>query len=129
MLYDHIDTIYQFIKSFLDKKKPIFEGYGAFKPQFYIVKLGFTGLYIFFLIFRQKHRLWLLVRIASPRRGGSNDYLHCEAVLTSTHNLCFEQKYEKISEFLSENFQFLEVKFSICLNRRVFVMHVWWGIV
>ena len=45
-----------------------------------------------------------------------------EAVLTSTHNLCFEQKYEKISEFLFEKFQFLEVKFSIYLNRRVFVM-------
>ena len=30
-----------------------------------------------------------------------------EAVLTSTHNLCFEQKYEKILEFLSENFHFL----------------------
>ena len=44
-----------------------------------------------------------------------------EAVLTSTHNLCFEQKYEK-SQFLSENFQFLEVKFSINLNRRVFVI-------
>ena len=29
----------------------------------------------------------------------------------------------KISEFfLSENFQFLEVKFSIYLNRRVFIM-------
>ena len=41
----------------------------------------------------------------------------------STHNLCFEQKYEKISEFLSENFQFLVVKFSIYLNRRVFIMY------
>ena len=29
-----------------------------------------------------------------------------EAVLMSTHNLCLEQKYDKISEFLSENFQF-----------------------
>ena len=29
---------------------------------------------------------------------------------------------KKISEFLSENFQFLVVKFSIYLNRRVFVM-------
>ena len=28
----------------------------------------------------------------------------------------------KISEFLSENFQFLIVKFSIYFNRRVFVM-------
>ena len=45
-----------------------------------------------------------------------------EAVLTSTHNLCFEQKYEKYWSFLSENFQFLEVNFSMYLNRRVFVM-------
>ena len=33
-----------------------------------------------------------------PRRGGSNEYpqsMFAEAVLTSTHNLCFEQKYEK----------------------------------
>ena len=41
----------------------------------------------------------------------------------STHSLCLEQKCEKYqSFFLSENFQFLEVKFSIYLNRRVFVM-------
>ena len=39
-----------------------------FKPHFYIVKLGFTGLYIIFLISAQKHRLWVLVRTASPRR-------------------------------------------------------------
>ena len=44
------------------------------------------------------------------------------AVLASTHNLCFVQKYEKYQSFLFENFQFLEVKFSIPLNRRVFVM-------
>ena len=31
-------------------------------------------------------------------------------------------KYIRV--FLSENFQFLEVKFSIYLNRRVFVMRV-----
>ena len=29
---------------------------------------------------------------------------------------------KKIFEFLSDSFQFLEVKFSIYLNRRVFVM-------
>ena len=29
---------------------------------------------------------------------------------------------KNIKRFLSENFQFLEVKFSIYLNRRVFVM-------
>ena len=41
----------------------------------------------------------------------------------NTHNICFEQKLEKISEFLSEIFQFLEVEFSIFLNRLVFVMY------
>ena len=40
----------------------------------------------------------------------------------STHNICFQQKYEKYQEFLSENFQFFGVKFSIYLNRCVFVM-------
>ena len=40
------------------------------KSHFYIVKLGFTGVYIIFLISAQKRRLWVLVR-------------------TSTHNLCF----------------------------------------
>ena len=38
------------------------------KPHFYIVKLGFTGVYIIFLISAQKHRLWVLVRTASERR-------------------------------------------------------------
>ena len=40
----------------------------------------------------------------------------------STHNLCFEQKYEKYQKFLSKNFHFLVVKFSVYLNRHVFVM-------
>ena len=38
------------------------------KPHFYIVKLGFTGVYIIFLISAQKHRVWVLVRFASARR-------------------------------------------------------------
>ena len=76
------------------------------KPHFYVVKLGFTGLYIIFLISAQKHRLWILG----------------EAVLTSTQNLCFEQKCEKYLKFLSEIFHFLVVNFSVYLNRHVFVM-------
>ena len=47
-----------------------------------------------------------------PRRGGSNEY----------PNLCFDQKYVKYRNFLSENFHFLVVKFSVYLNRHVFVM-------
>ena len=40
----------------------------------------------------------------------------------STYNLCFEQKYEKYQSFLSENLHFLVAKFSVYLNRHVFVM-------
>ena len=35
------------------------------KPHFYIVKLGFTGVYIIFLISAQKYRLRVFVRTAS----------------------------------------------------------------
>ena len=40
----------------------------------------------------------------------------------STHYLCFEQKYEKYQSFLPNIFQFVEVNFSIYLNRSVFVI-------
>ena len=53
---------------------------------------------------------------------GTRQNLLAKAVLTSTHTLCFEKKYEKYQNFLSEKFPFLVVKFSIYLNRHVFVM-------
>ena len=81
------------------------------KPHLYIVKLGFPGVYIIFLISAQKHRLWVPVRTASPR-----------VFLTSINNLCFEQKYEKYQNFYLKIFSFLEVKFSTYLNRCVFIM-------
>ena len=37
------------------------------KPHFYIVKMGFRGVCVIFLISAQKHRLWVLVRTASLR--------------------------------------------------------------
>ena len=40
----------------------------------------------------------------------------------STLNLCFQQKQEKYQTFLSENFHFLVIKFSVYLNRHVFLM-------
>ena len=42
------------------------------KPLFYVVKLGFTGVCIIFIISAQKHRLWY--SLEPPRRGGSNEY-------------------------------------------------------
>ena len=42
----------------------------------------------------------------------------------STHNLCFEKKYEKYQNFYLKAFSFLVVIFSVYLNRRVFVMQM-----
>ena len=91
-------------------KKTYLYNFDPLKPHFYIVKLGFTGVYIIFLIL-----------LKNKDCGYS---LNCitEAVLMSTHHLCFEQKYEKYQNFLSENFPFLVIKSSIYLNRHVFKM-------
>ena len=81
------------------------------KPHFYIVKLGFTGVYIFFLFLLKK--IDCGYSLEPPRRGGSNEYPQS----------MFWAEIWKISDFfLSENVQFLEVNFSVYLNRRVFVM-------
>ena len=64
------------------------------KPHFFIIKLGFTGVYITFLISAQKHTLWVLIRTVS--QGSSNEYPQS----------MFWAEIRKISEFLSENFQF-----------------------
>ena len=76
--------------------------FDPFKPHLYIVKLGFTGVYNIFLIAAQNidcgysleppRRGGCGYSLEPPRRCGSNRL--AEAVLMSTHNLCFEQKYE-----------------------------------
>ena len=77
------------------------------KPHFYIVKLGFTGVYIIFLISAQNID-------CGPRRDGSNEYPQS----------MFWAEIWKILEFFIWKFaSFLVVKFSIYLNRRVFVMN------
>ena len=78
-----LPTMYYITKTYLYNFDPL-------KPHFYIVKLGFRGVYIIFLISAQKHRLWV----------------PAEAVLTSTHNLCYEQKYEKYQIFYLKTFSF-----------------------
>ena len=71
------------------------------------------GIHNFFFILFLLKNIDCGYSLEPPRRGGSN---------TSTHNLCFEQKYNKYQNFLSENFLFLLVKFLVYLSRRVFVM-------
>ena len=68
------------------------------KPHYYIVKLGFTGVFIIFPILLRN--IDCGCSLEPPRRGGSNEY----------HNLRFEQKYEKYQNFLFENCPFLGCK-------------------
>ena len=65
------------------------------KPHFYIVKLGFTGVYIIFLISAQTHRLWY--SLEPPRRGRSNEY---------SQSMFLSRNMKKYQNFLSEDFQF-----------------------
>ena len=60
------------------------------KPNFYIVKLGFTGVYIFLFLPRNIDCGYSL---EPPRRGSSNEYPQC---------MFWEEKWKKISEFLSD---------------------------
>ena len=80
--------------------------FNPLKPQYYVVKLGLVVYIIFY--FCSKHRLLVL----APHWGGSKKYPHS----------MFCAEIWKISEFLSENFHFLVVKFSLYMNRPVFVM-------
>ena len=64
------------------------------KPHFYIVKLWFTGVHISFHISAQN--IDCGYSLEPPRRGGSNE----------SHNLCFEQKYEKYQNFYLKIFIF-----------------------
>ena len=80
-------------------------------PHFYIVKLEFTGVYIIFSYFCIK------IYIVGTRKNRLT-----EAVLKSTPNICFEEKYEKIQGFFIWKFSVFRGYIFIYLNRRVFVM-------
>ena len=81
------------------------------KPHFYIVKLGFTGVYIIFLISAQNVDCGY--SLEPPRWGGSNEY---------PQSMFWAEIWQKYQNFYLKTFSFLAVKLSVCLNRRVFVM-------
>ena len=80
------------------------------KPHFFIVKLGFTGVCIIFLISAQN--IDCGYSLEPPRRGGSNEY---------PQSMFWAEICKIYQNFLSENFHFFVVKF---LNRCVFVMRL-----
>ena len=64
-LMNHICVMYSITKTCLYTFDPL-------KPHFYIVKLGFTGVYIIFLISAQN--IDCGYSLEPPCRGGSNEY-------------------------------------------------------
>ena len=66
-------------------------------PHFYIAKLGFAGVYLFFLSFLQN--IYCGYSFEPPRRGGSNVYPQS----------MFGAKIRKIAKFSTENFIFFTI--------------------
>ena len=80
-------------------------------PHFYIVKLGFTGVYI---IFALKYRLWKLVRTASSRQ-----FYRVPTIYVLSKNMKIVKKIElKIVIFTA-------VKNRCMLHGHVFVMMIY----
>ena len=79
------------------------------KPHFYIVKLGFTRVYIFLFLLRNISCGYVL---EPPYRCGSDEYPQS----------MFWAEIWNCQNFYLKNFIFLVVKFSVYLNRHVSVM-------
>ena len=74
------------------------------KPYIYIVKLGFTEVYIFFLFLLKNIDCWY--SLEPPRRGGSNEYPQSMFWAEIWKNISFF--IWKFSEFGSEIFYIYE---------------------
>ena len=66
------ETIFKKSKVYFLITKTCLYNFDPLKPHFYIVNLGFTGVYIIFLISAQN--IDCGYSLEPPRRGGSNDY-------------------------------------------------------
>ena len=93
-----------------DITKTCLYNFDPLKPHVYIVKLGFTGVYMIFLI--SAKNIDCGYSLEPPRWGGSNEYPQS----------MFLAEIWKISEFFIW-------KFSVYLNRLVLVMarHKWFN--
>ena len=99
--------LWHFMGNFTITKTSLYN-FDPLKPHFYIVKPGFIGYTLFFLFLLKN--IDCGYSLEPPRRGGSNEY----------PKSMFWAEIWKISEFLSENFQFVfVVKFSMYLNSRL----------
>ena len=68
----HKIHVHQISKKDPNITKTCLYNFDPLKPHFYIVKLGFTGVYIIFLIFAQN--IDCGYSLEPPQRGGSYEY-------------------------------------------------------
>ena len=83
------------------------------KPHFYIVKLGFTGVYIIFLISAQNIDSGYMLEL--PWCGSTNEY---------PQSMFLSRNSKNIRIFIWKFSFFLVVKFSVYSNGVVFVMQM-----
>ena len=112
-VYSHLGYIVLFFYRSLifPSRKHAYIMLTALKPHFYVVKLGFTGVYIIIFLFLLKN-IDCGYPLEPPRRGGSNEYPQS----------MFWAEIWKISIFYFENLHFVVVKCSVYLHRFVFVI-------
>ena len=89
----------------------------SLKPHFYKVKLGYAGVYLFFLFLLQN--IDCGYTLEPPRRGGSNEY---------PQSMFWSKNKKNIRNFLMKIFLFYNLKNLCILHGHVFiiisVMHV-----
>ena len=81
------------------------------KPHFYIVKRGFTGVYIIFVFLLKNIDCGYSLEL--PRRGGSNEY---------PHSMFLSRNMKNIRIFYLKKLPFFGGKIFHIFERRVFVM-------
>ena len=107
-IWRRVDIAYcQILSNYFNITKTSLYNFDLLKPHFFMVELGFTGVYIIFLISAQKHRLWY--SLEPPRRGGSNEY---------PQSMFWAEIWKKKKKKKKKKIEFL----SVYLNWRVFVM-------
>ena len=91
------------ITSLLIISKTYLYNFDPLKPHFYIAKLGFTGVYIIFLISAQN--IDCGYSLEPPRRGGSNEYP--QSMFLSRNMKYIRIFYLKIFSFWWWNVQYI----------------------
>ena len=81
------------------------------EPHFYIAKLGYAGVYLFFLFLPQN--IDCGYSLEPPRRGGSNVY---------PQSMFLSKNKKNINIFQLKNVQFLKLKNLCIMHVQVFVM-------